>query len=76
MHGDLATPGTLTTRFAAASLMRITAATQLEVAKAFAMKPATLRRWDTQHADAGVAGLLSEDTGPKRKSKLLTVSER
>jgi transposase-like protein len=57
-------------RFAAVSLVRIKAAPQLEVAGAFAVKPATLRRWDTQHANAGVAGLLSERKGPKRKSKL------
>jgi transposase len=57
-------------RFAAVSLTRIKAATQRQVAEAFAVKPATLRRWDTQHADAGVAGLLSERKGPKRKSKL------
>jgi hypothetical protein len=54
----------------AVSLVRITAANQLEVAEAFALKPATLRRWDTEHADAGVAGLLPERKGPKRKSKL------
>ena len=32
--------------------------------------PATVRRWDAQHCDAGVAGLLPERKGPKRKSKL------
>jgi transposase len=57
-------------RFAAVSLMRIKAASQLEVAEAFAVKPATVRRWEAQHADAGVAGLLPERKGPKRKSKL------
>jgi hypothetical protein len=57
-------------RFAAVSLMRIKAATQLQVAEAFAVKPATVRRWDAQLADAGVAGLLAERKGPKRKSKL------
>jgi prepilin-type processing-associated H-X9-DG protein len=57
-------------RLAAVSLVRIKAAAQLQVAEAFAVKPATLRRWDTRHADAGVAGLLSERKGPKRKSKL------
>ena len=55
-------------RFAAVSLMRIKAATQLEVAEAFAVRPATVRRWDAQHCDAGVAGLLPERKGPKRKS--------
>jgi transposase len=58
-------------RFAAVSLMRIKAATQLQVAEAFAVRPATARRWDAQHADAGVTGLLPERKGPKRKSKLI-----
>ena len=57
-------------RFAAVSLMRIKAATQLEVAEAFAVTPATVRRWETRLAEAGVAGLLAERKGPKRKSKL------
>jgi len=57
-------------RFAAVSLMRIKAATQLEVAEAFAVTPATVRRWETRLAEAGVAGLLAEAKGPKRKSKL------
>lgn len=57
-------------RFAAVSLVRIKAATQVEVAEVFAVKPATVRRWDAQLADAGVAGLLGERKGPKRKSKL------
>ena len=34
------------------------------------MKPATVRRWDARLADAGIAGLLAEHKGPKRKSKL------
>ena len=33
------------------------------------MRPATVRRCDAQHADAGVAGLVAERKGPKRKSK-------
>ncbi len=57
-------------RFAAVSLVRIKAATQLEVAEAFAVKPATVRRWETQLAAAGVGGLLAEPKGPKRRSKL------
>jgi hypothetical protein len=75
VHGNLAyawDPGdTAGRRFAAVSLVRIKAATQLEVAGAFAVKPATLRRWDAQHADAGVAGLVPQRKGPKRKSKLI-----
>ena len=57
-------------RFAAVSLMRIKAATQLQVAEAFAVGPATVRRWEARLADAGVAGLFAERKGPKRKSKL------
>ena len=74
VHGNLAyawdAGDTAGRRFAAVSLMRIKAATQLQVAEAFAVRPATVRRWDAQHADAGVAGLLPEPKGPKRKSKL------
>jgi hypothetical protein len=74
VHGNLAyawdAGDTAGRRFAAVSLMRIKAATQLEVAEAFAVRPATVRRWETQHCDAGVAGLLPERKGPKRKSKL------
>ena len=57
-------------RFAAVSLMRIKAATQLEIAEAFAVKPATVRRWEARLTDAGIAGLLGERKGPKRRSKL------
>src|SRR5437879_13738811 len=74
VHGNLAyaweAADTAGRRFAAVSLTRIKAATQLQVAEAFAVKPATLRRWDAQHADAGVAGLLPERKGPERKAKL------
>ena len=74
VHGNLAyawdAGDTAGRRFAAVSLIRIKAATQLQVAEAFAVKPATVRRWDAQHCDAGVAGLVPERKGPKRKSKL------
>ena len=50
--------------------MRIKAASQRDVAAAFAVKPATVRRWETRLTDAGVVGLLAERKGPKRKSKL------
>jgi transposase len=74
VHGNLAyawdADDCAARRFAAVSLMRIKAATQLEVAEAFAVKPATVRRWEARFADAGVAGLLGERKGPKRKSKL------
>ena len=74
VHGNLAyawdAGDTAARRFAAVSLMRIKAATQLEVAEAFAVRPATVRRWETRLTDGGVAGLLAERKGPKRKSKL------
>ena len=52
------------------SLVRIKAATQLEVAEAFAVRPAAVRRWETRLTVDGLAGLLAERKGPKRKSKL------
>ena len=74
VHGNLAyawdTGDSAARRFAAVSLMRIKAATQLGVAHAFGVKPASVRRWEAQLAEAGVAGLLGERKGPKRKSKL------
>jgi transposase-like protein len=74
VHGNLAyawdVGDTAARRFAAVSLMRIKAATQLEVAEAFAVKPASVRRWESWLTDSGVAGLLGERKGPKRKSKL------
>jgi DNA invertase Pin-like site-specific DNA recombinase len=35
------------------------------------VKPASVRRWEAQLTDAGIAGLLGERKGPKRKSKLI-----
>src|SRR3974390_2459168 len=74
VHGNLAYAwdggDTAGRRFAAVSLIRIKAATQLEVAEAFVVKPATVRRWEAQLSGGGVAGLLPERKGPKRKSKL------
>ena len=74
VHGNLVyawdAGDTAARRLTAVSLMRIKAATQLEVAEAFAVKPATVRRWETRLTDDGVAGLLAERKGPKRKSKL------
>ena len=64
VHGNLAyawdAGDTAGRRFAAVSLVRIKAATQLQVAEAFAVKPASVRRWDVRFADFGVAGLLAE----------------
>jgi hypothetical protein len=74
VHGNLAyawdVGDTAGRRFAAVSLVRIKAATQLEVAEAFGVKPAAVRRWDAWCAACGVAGLVGERKGPKRKSKL------
>ncbi len=56
-------------RFAAVSLMRIKVATQLEIAEAFGVRPATVRRWGARFAEAGVAGLIGESKGPERRSK-------
>jgi transposase len=74
VHGNLAYAwdggDTAGRRFAAVSLIRIKAASQLEVAHAFGVKPASVRRWETRLAHSGVAGLLGETKGPKRKSKL------
>jgi transposase len=57
-------------RLAAVSLVRIKAATQRHVAEAFSVTPIALRRWGSQYVDAGVAGLLPQRKGPRRKSKL------
>jgi hypothetical protein len=69
VHGNLAyawdaddAPGR---RFAAVSLTRIKAATQLQVAAAFAVNPATLRRWEARCSDAGMAGLLNRTQRPQ-----------
>jgi hypothetical protein len=78
VHGNLAyawdAGDTAARRFAAVSLVRIKAATQLQVGAAFAVKPASVRRWEARFADAGVAGLLAERKGPKRKSKLIAAT--
>ena len=78
VHGNLAyawdAGDTAARRFAAVSLTRIKAATQLEAAEALAVKPATVRRWDTQLTDSGVAGLLAERKGPKSKLTADTVA--
>ena len=75
VHGNLAyawdASDTGGRRLAAVSLVRIKVATQRQVAEAFAVTPLAVRRWAAQYADAGVAGLLPERRGPKRKSKLI-----
>jgi hypothetical protein len=66
VHGNLAyawdAGDTAGRRFAAVSLIRIKAATQLQVAEAFAVKPATVRRWDAQHTDRRGCGRVGAGT--------------
>lgn len=57
-------------RLAAVSLLEVGAATQMEVAGAFDMHDATLRRWRDEWKTNGTRGLAGEQLGPKRKSKL------
>jgi hypothetical protein len=66
--GDSATPRRGGSR--RCRLVRIKAATQLEAAEAFAVRPAAVRRWETRLTVDGLAGLFAERKGPKRKSKL------
>ena len=57
-------------RFAAVSLIRIKAATQTQVAAAFATSPLTVWRWGQALSAAGVGALVPHRTGPRRASKL------
>ena len=57
-------------RFAAVSLMRIKAATQVQVAAAFDTSPLTLWRWAQALSAAGVSALVPHRKGPRRASKL------
>ncbi|MGH9083735.1 MAG: putative transposase, partial [Acidimicrobiales bacterium] len=57
-------------RFAAVGLVASKAATQVEVASAFGVDDATLRRWSRAWEAEGVAGLVPERKGPRRRSKL------
>ena len=59
-------------RLAAVSLMRIKAATQVQVAAAFGTSPLTVWRWAQALAQAGVSALVPQRTGPRRASKLTT----
>ena len=59
-------------RFAAVSLMRIKAATQVQVAAAFGTSPLTVWRWAQALSEAGVSALVPQRTGPRRGSKLTT----
>jgi lambda repressor-like predicted transcriptional regulator len=57
-------------RLAAVQLVRLRAASQLQVAKAFGVDPATIWRWDQALASGGVAALVPARRGPKGASKL------
>src|ERR1700694_3900545 len=57
-------------RFAAVSLMRIKAATQVQVAAAFDTSPLTVWRWAQALSAAGVSALVPHRKGPRRASKL------
>ena len=57
-------------RLAAVQLVRLRAASQVQVAAGFGVDPATVWRWDQALAGGGVAGLVPARPGPKGASKL------
>lgn len=57
-------------RLAAVQLVRIRAASQVQVAAAFGVNTSTLYRWGQTVAESGAAGLAPGRMGPKRPSKL------
>ena len=57
-------------RLAAVQLVRLRAASQVQVAVGFGVDPATVWRWDRALAGGGVAGLVPARPGPKGASKL------
>jgi len=57
-------------RLAAVQLVRIKAASLLEVAAAFAVSTVTLWRWRRELAASGAAGLAADKRGPKGPSRL------
>jgi len=57
-------------RLAAVQLVRLRAASQVQVAEAFGVDPATVWRWDQALASGGVGGLVPARRGPKGASKL------
>ena len=74
VHGNLSfawdAGDTAGRRFAAVSVMRIKAATQVQVAAAFDTSPLTLWRWAQALSAAGVSALVPHRKGPRRASKL------
>jgi Helix-turn-helix domain len=57
-------------RLAAVQLVRVKAASQVQVAAAFGVGPVTVWRWDQALTAGGVAGLVPARRGPKGASKL------
>ena len=57
-------------RLAAVQLCKLKAATQAQVAEAFAVIPVSVWRWEKALAAGGVAGLVPGRKGPRRASKL------
>ena len=57
-------------RLAAVQLVRLNAATQVQVAQAFGVIPVSVWRWAKALAGGGVAGLVPAGKGPQRASKL------
>ncbi|MDY6872049.1 MAG: helix-turn-helix domain-containing protein [Actinomycetota bacterium] len=74
VHGHLAFAwdggDTAGRRFAAVSLMRIKAATQVQVAAAFGTSSLTVWRWAQALSAGGVSALVPHRKGPRRASKL------
>jgi hypothetical protein len=73
IHGELSllwdVGDVLGRRHAAVTLVRIGAAKPGQVAAAFGIGSATLRRWRGEYATGGAAGLLAQRRGPKGPSK-------
>ena len=74
VHGNLSfawnVGDTAGRRFAAVSVMRIKAATQVQVAAAFGTSPLSVWRWAQALSQVGVSALVPHRAGPQRASKL------
>ncbi len=57
-------------RLAAVQLVRLRAASQVQVALAFGVNPATIWRWDKLLAGGGVGALIPDRRGPRGASRL------
>jgi transposase-like protein len=56
-------------RLAAVQLVRLRAASQLQVAGAFGVDPATIWRWDQALSSGGVAGLVRAAAGRRARRR-------